>query len=116
MASPFYRRPPSRGGQTMFLSNFLRHMWPRAGHSRGRSCAVHRRRSRARPLDIEALEERCLLSSYNFALLADDGPHSLFGEFPALTAPVLNNPGTGIFRATLKSGGGGIFTRDMEGN
>jgi hypothetical protein len=100
----------------MFLSNVLRRMLPRAVHSRGGSRPAHSRRHRARPLVLEVLEDRCLLSSYSFALLADDGPHSFFGEFPAATTPNLNNPGTGIFRAMPNSGGEGVFTRDMQGN
>jgi hypothetical protein len=81
----------------------------------GRRAARRRFPSRAvRPI-LEVLEDRMLLS-YSFALLADDGPHSPFGEFPAATAPNLNNPGTGIFRAMPKSGGEGVFTRDMQGN
>jgi hypothetical protein len=100
----------------MFLANVLRRIWPRAVHSRGGSRPAHSRRSRARPLVLEALEDRCLLSSYSFTLVADDGPHSPFAEFPAGTAPTLNNPGTGIFRATLNSGGSGLFSRDTQGN
>jgi hypothetical protein len=64
---------------------------------------------------LEALEDRLLLS-YSFALVADDGPDSPFGVFPTGTAPTLNNLGMGAFRATLKSGGKGIFTRDIPGN
>ncbi len=93
----------------MDLFNALR------GRTRRRAAARRRFPSQAvrpRPPVLEALEDRMLLS-YSFKLLADDG--SFFGEFPAGTAPTLNNPGTGMFRATLKSGGEGIFTRDMEG-
>jgi hypothetical protein len=57
-----------------------------------------------------------MLLSYTFTLLADDGPNSLFAAFPTVTAPVLNAQGTAAFRAELKSGGAGLFTRDAQGN
>src|SRR5262249_45990763 len=97
----------------MFLLNRLRarsHRSPtrhRPG-ARGRS-------SRAHPLTLETLEDRCLLSSYSFTLLADDGPNSPF----TLVAPpgtTINNQGTVRFRSALRSGGEGIFTRDTQGN
>jgi hypothetical protein len=100
----------------MLLANVLRRLRPRAVHSRRGSRHAPGRRSRARPLVLEALEDRCLLSSYSFTLLADDGPNSPFAAFPTATAPPLNNQGTGAFRAMLKSGGEGDFTRDAQGN
>jgi hypothetical protein len=100
----------------MFLANALRRMRPRAVHSQGGSRQAPGRRSRARPLVLEALEDRFLLSSYTFTLLADDGPTSPFAAFPTATAPVLNAQGMAAFRALLKSGGEGLFTRDAQGN
>jgi arylsulfate sulfotransferase len=102
----------------MFLSNVLRRMLPRAVHSRGGSRPAHSRRHRARPLVVEALEDRCLLSSYSFALLADDGPNSPFilqADLPQGPSP-LNDHGTAEFHSALRSGGEGVFTRDTEGN
>ena len=49
----------------MFLSNVLRRLLPGAVHSRGGSRHARRRRSHTRPLVVEALEDRCLLSSYS---------------------------------------------------
>jgi hypothetical protein len=100
----------------MFPFNALRGMRPRAVHSRGGSRHPHSRRSGDRPLALEALEDRCLPSSYSFTLLADDGPDSPFA-FPACPGgPSLNDQGTAAFNADLKSGGAGKFTRDMQGN
>jgi hypothetical protein len=100
----------------MFLFNALRGMRPRAVHSRGGSRHPHSRRSRGRPLVLEALEGRCLLSSYSFTLLADDGPGSPFA-FPAGPGgPSLGDQGTAAFHAALKSGGEGVFTRDTGGS
>jgi hypothetical protein len=91
----------------MFLSNALHRMRRRAIQNLGDARHAHGRRSPARPLILEALEDRCLLSSYRFALLADDGPGSPFAAFPTRTAPALNAQGTASFRGQLRSGGEG---------
>jgi hypothetical protein len=99
----------------MFLSNSLRRVRPRAVRGRGGSRHAPGRRSRARPLVLEPLEGRCLLSSYGFTLLADDGPNSPFTlVVPPGTA--VNDQGTVRFRSALRSGGEGVFTRDTQGN
>jgi hypothetical protein len=100
----------------MFLSNALPRMRRRAIRNLGDSRRAHGRRSRARPLVLETLEDRCLLSSYSFALLADDGPGSPFSAFPTTTGPALNAQGMASFHAQLRSGGEGLFTRDAQGN
>jgi hypothetical protein len=69
---------------------------------------------RARPLLLEALEDRCLLSSYAFTEIAEFGANSFFSQ-PIMTG-TLNDHGTVTFRARLWSGGEGAFTRDMAGN
>jgi hypothetical protein len=98
----------------MFLSNVLRRIRPCAIHSRGGSHHGHSRRLRARPLVLEALEDRCLLSSYSFTLLGDDGPNSIFSV--AAGIPSVNDHGTAKFHATLRStGADGVFTRNMNG-
>jgi arylsulfate sulfotransferase len=98
----------------MFLSNVLRRMRPRAGQSRGGSRHAHSRHFRARPLVLEALEDRCLLSTYSFALLADDSPNGIFSV--AAGIPSVNDQGTAKFHATLSStGADGVFTRNMNG-
>src|SRR6516162_2081290 len=99
----------------MFLSNVLRRMLPRIVRSRGSSRPAHGQRSRARTLVLEALEDRCLLSSYSYALIADNGPNSFF-SLSALNQPGLNDDGTVMFHSALKSGGQGVFTRDTAGN
>ena len=102
----------------MFLANVLRRMRSRVVRSRGGSRHAQNRRCRARPLIVEALEERCLLSSYHFTLLADDGPTSFFVLPGPATGgiPTINDHGTVAFQAGLKSGGEGVFTRDTAGN
>src|SRR5262249_10300540 len=102
----------------MILANVLRRMRGRAVHSRGGSPHAHRRRCRARPLALEALEDRCLLSSYSFTLLADDSPDSPFLLPGPATGgiPTINDHGTVAFQAGLKSGDEGVFTRDTQGN
>jgi hypothetical protein len=98
----------------MFLANVLHRMRHRAVRSRGGSHHAHSRRSRARPLVLEPLEDRCLLSSYSFTLLADDGPNSIFSV--AAGIPSVNDQVTAKFHATLRStGADGIFTRNMNG-
>jgi hypothetical protein len=72
------------------------------------------RRPRTRPLVLEALEDRCLLS-YSYALIADNGPDSFF-SLGALNQPGLNDQGTVMFHSALKSGGEGVFTRDTQGS
>src|SRR5438552_8076143 len=100
----------------MFLSNALHRIRRRAIRNLEDSRHAHGRRSRARPLLLEALEDRCLLSSYRFALLADDGLSSLFAAFPTTTVLALNAQGTASFHAQLRSGGEGLFIRDAQGN
>src|SRR5262245_37542196 len=97
----------------MFLFNALRNMRARAVHSRGGWRLAHPRRSHARPV-VEALEDRCLLSSYRFALSADNGPSSIF-SLTALNQPGLNDSGTVMFHSALKSGPIGVFTVDSAG-
>jgi len=99
----------------MFLSKVLRRMRPRAVPSRGSSGNVRSRRSRARPLVLEALEDRCLPTSYGFTLIADNGPHSIF-TLGALNQPGLNDEGTVMFHSALKSGAVGVFTIDRAGS
>jgi hypothetical protein len=91
----------------MFLSNALRRMRRRAIQNLGDSHHVPGRLSHALPLVLEALEDRCLLTSYRFALLADDGPSSPLATFPTTTVLALNAQGTASFRAQLRSGGEG---------
>src|SRR5215831_11773242 len=98
----------------MFLFNALRNMRARAVHSRGGWRLAHPRRSHARPV-VEALEDRCLLSSYRFALIADNGPSSIF-SLTALNQPGLNDQGTVMFHSALKSGPIGVFTVDSAGS
>jgi hypothetical protein len=95
----------------MFLSNVLRRILPCAVRSRGGSRHAHSRRHRARPVVLEALEDRCLLSAYNFSLLGDSGTFSLQGATPSM-----NDQGTVLFHAGLNSGGEGVFTRDTQGS
>ena len=96
----------------MFLSNVLRRLLPGAVHSRGGSRHARRRRSHTRPLVVEALEDRCLLSSYSYTLLADDGPNSIFSV--AAGVPSVSDQGTAKFHATLRStGADGVFTRNI---
>jgi hypothetical protein len=99
----------------MFLSNVLRHMRARAVHSRGGSRHAYGRPSRARPLALEALEDRSLLSSYGFTLIADNGPNSIF-SLAALNQPGLNEEGTVMFHSGLKTGPVGVFTVDRAGS
>jgi phosphodiesterase/alkaline phosphatase D-like protein len=56
----------------MFLANVLRRMRPRSARSRGGVRRAPGQRSRARPLVLEALEERCLLSVQFTAVAAGD--------------------------------------------
>jgi hypothetical protein len=98
----------------MFLPNVMRAILRRTAHSRGGSLHTHRPTARARPLVLEPLEDRCLLSSYNYTLLADDGPNSIFSV--AASVPSVNDQGTAKFHATLRSTGAeGVFTRDTNG-
>jgi hypothetical protein len=99
----------------MFLANVLRRMRPRAIQSRGSSRLTHCRRSRARPLALEALEDRCLPSSYKFALIADNSASSIF-TLGALNQPGLNDEGTVMFHSALKAGPIGVFTVDSAGS
>jgi arylsulfate sulfotransferase len=71
-----------------------------------------RRSPRARPLVIEALEARTLLS-YSFTLIADNGPQS---PYSVVNNAPINDQGMVPFRADLRSGGAGIFTRGMDGS
>jgi hypothetical protein len=99
----------------MFLANVLRRRRPRATGHRGGSRQPHGRRYRARPLVLESLEDRCLLSSYSFTPIADNGPNSIF-TLGALNQPGLNDEGTVMFHSALKSGPIGVFTVDTAGS
>ena len=99
----------------MFLANVMRRMRSRAIQRRGGSRRPHTRRHRAQPLVLEALEDRCLLSSYSFALIADNSPSSIF-TLGALNQPGLNDSGTVMFHSALKSGPIGVFTVDSAGS
>src|SRR5262249_16102627 len=118
MTSSCYRGPSSSGEPAMFLANALRRMRPRAVRSHGGSRHAHGQRSRVRPLVLESLEDRCLLSAYSFALLADDGPNSPFDfSHPLLGGvPAMSDQATAYVLAGLKSGGEGAFTRDAQGH
>ena len=74
------------------------------------------RRRRSRPIrpQLEALEDRCLLSSYSFTPIADNGPNSSF-SLKALNQPGLNDEGTVMFHSALQSGPIGVFTVDRAG-
>lgn len=98
----------------MSFSNVLRHMLPRTVYRCGGSRPAPRRRCRARPLVLEALEDRCLLSAYSFTPIADNGPNSIF-TLAALNQPGLNDQGTEMFHSALKSGPVGVFTVDRAG-
>jgi hypothetical protein len=99
----------------MFLSHVWRRLQPHAVRSRGHSPRAHGRRSQAPRLGLEALEDRCLLSPYNFALLADNGPNSIF-SLGSLNQPGLNDEGTVMFHSALTSGTVGVFTIDRAGS
>jgi hypothetical protein len=99
----------------MFLFNVLRRMRARAGRNRGGSRPAQGRRSRTRPLVLEALEDRCLLSTYSFALIADNSASSPF-SLAALNQPGLNDEGTVMFHSGLKSGPIGVFTVNTAGS
>jgi hypothetical protein len=88
-------------------------MCPRAVRRRRDPRRLHGRNCRARPLFLEALEERCLLSSYSFTLIADTGPNS---PYSGLDRPAINDLGATAFTANLRSGGAGIFTRNADGS
>src|SRR5262245_6901474 len=89
-------------------------MWLSAFLAPGRPRPRPARRRDRLPLRCEALEDRCLPSSYGFTEIAEFGPNSYFSQ-PIMTG-TLNDHGTVTFRAHLSSGGEGAFTRDMQGN
>jgi hypothetical protein len=99
----------------VFLLNALSRKRYGVTRSRRNARPQDRQHHRARKLILEALEDRCLPSSYSFTPLADDGPNSFFTlvDSPGATS---NDAGTVRFRSALKSGGEGIFTRDREGH
>src|SRR6266852_2513396 len=68
----------------------------------------------ARPLVVEALEERTLLS-YTFSQIADISL-SFDSSLPGRYFPGINSRGTACFWSAVRPGGEGIFTRDMEGS
>ena len=70
--------------------------------------------SRRFALNLEALEDRCLLSSYSFTPIADTGPNSPYSGLEV--RPAINDLGAVAFVANLKSGGAGIFTRNPDGS
>src|SRR5262245_5456970 len=95
----------------MFLSNALRRMRPRALHRHRDPRRRHSPNRRARPLFLEAVEGRMLLS-YSFALIADTGP-----QYSGLeVGQAINDRGAVAFEANLRSGGAGIFTRNPDGS
>jgi hypothetical protein len=65
-------------------------------------------------LFLEALEDRCLLSSYSFTPVADTGPNSPYSGLGVGQA--INDLGAVAFEANLRSGGAGIFTRNADGS
>src|SRR5437879_1242541 len=73
----FYRRPADSGGRIMFLFNALRDL--RRGTARRRSGPRQHaaRRGSTRPLLLELLEGRTLLSIFTVLNNADGGPDSL---------------------------------------
>jgi hypothetical protein len=69
------------------------------------------RSPRDRPLVLEALEDRCLLSSYNFKLIAETGP-----QYSGLNVgQAINDLGDVAYEGDLQSGGAGIFVRNDDG-
>jgi hypothetical protein len=82
-----------------------------AGHSG--ACGRRSARSQLNRLPfLEPLEERTLLS-YSFTLIADNDPHS---PYSVVENGPINDQGALAFRAVLKSGGEGLFTRAMDGS
>src|SRR5713101_7037695 len=70
----FSRVPIGPGGSSVMQSLQTRSQTHRAARNR----SAFGDRGRRRPLVLEALEDRCLLSSYSFKLIADTGPGSPF--------------------------------------
>jgi hypothetical protein len=81
------------------------------GSARPQAGRVRAARTR---LAVELLEDRCLLSSYSFKLIADTGPSSPYGGLEVGQA--INDLGDVAFEANLRSGGAGIFTRHSDGS
>src|SRR5438128_2537228 len=79
---------------------------PRPACPAGYRSLCPRRSPRARPLVVEALEERTLLS-YNFTMIADTS--GAFGDVSRFF-PSINSQGAVAFEANLKAGGEAIFT------
>lgn len=65
---------------------------------------------RSRPLVLEALEERTLLS-YSFTLVAETGDRS---SYSAIQTGTINQDGTVVFLGTLHSGGQVIIASDPD--
>jgi hypothetical protein len=97
----------------MWLSSIVNSLSPSSPQTRTRRRPSRRQRPADPRLTLEALEHRCLLSSYSFKLIADTGPNSPYG---ALDRPAINNLGAMAYQANLKSGGEAIFTRNPDGS
>src|SRR5215213_3285565 len=96
----------------MWLSSLLNSRSPSPPQARTQSPPARRPRPAPRRLALEAVEDRMLLS-YSFTPIADTGPGSLYG---ALDRAAINDLGAVAFRANLKAGGAGIFTRNPDGS
>lgn len=70
---------------------------------------VPRKRPSVCRLSVEQLEERALLSGFEYTLIADNSPSGLFSTLTIV--PTINNEGTVALRsAALRGGGSGHFT------
>jgi len=98
----------------MLFSSWLRNMKRAAPAARPRTQTPPRQRATLRP-QLETLEDRCLLSTYSFTLIADNGPDSIF-SLTSLNQPGLNDDGTVMFHSGLKTGPIGVFTVDSAGS
>jgi hypothetical protein len=98
----------------MWLSSILNSLSPSSPHTRTRRRPSPRKRPAARRLTLEALEDRCLLSSYSFTLIADTGPNSPYSGLNVGQA--INDLGDVAYEGNLKSGGAGIFARNHDGS
>lgn len=94
----------------MFLVHALAEMVRRSAVRRNSSRRWPTRRRRNRPLIMEGLEERTLLS-YSFELIAATG-----GAYSALRfVPFLNSEGLVAFQADLRDGGEAVFRTGRHG-
>src|SRR5437667_2511856 len=96
----------------MWLSSILSSLSPSSPHTRTRRRPSPRQRPTGRRLTLEALEDRMLLS-YTFTPIADTGAGS---PYSGLDRPAINDLGAMAFTANLRSGGAGIFTRNVDGS